>query len=511
MFKFTASVLAVLGTLAWSAEEVATYAQGLERVGEDGWVLLCHSADWDSSHDEQWLRRQSSVRSSCGNALVLYVPIYQNPTPEQQAAQEDMLRGASVELHKLDSVPCALLLDQDGRPYATVSGDAFTQNAASHIREAQAQLRTRCNLLRQAAMEEGSQKAQTLSRIWRLSITPPPNLKQRMLQADPEDSAGIAEWSPFDPWKLAERIRTLPWQEAMNELDRIDRAQLSKEERQAVLAIRMSCIYHHLGAAGSQEIRKLATECTALAPASPLGKAARRAASLWGNKLKLSTGWNVGQLPTLPAECEIAETQVMAQAGEFRIGIVPIKGKSPVRVTRVTLYDGSTKVSEDAHSCCLRAGETLEHHEYMLFVREAPAHPRLVIAFDQQGEQDSMGLFTLRYFNKDGVEKIRYDKTAAAMEQARLEDENSARETTADAASAVAAAAAEADAQAAEKETRTAEDEAGDIARHNSVEQNAAQDSEASTENLGDSDTPHTMKLNKESKAEGSEPRVPAP
>ncbi len=422
--KFAGYILAAVcaltwGTPVWGVAEVQTYAEGYERVSEDGWVLLCYSADWDESHDEQWVRRQSSISSSCGNALLLYVPIYQNPTPEQAQRVEGILRGSSVDLNNLRSLPCAILLDQDGRPYATISGDDFTKRAAGMIRQYQAQLRTRRNLMRQASGEEDAQKARTLSSIWRLNIAPPPNLQQRIHDADPDDSAGISEWSPFDPWALAERVQAMPWQEALAELDRVQQAQLSQEERQAVLAIRIGCVRYHLGAAGVKEIRRLATTCTALSPGTALGKAATRAASIWGNRLELGTGWRAGQLPRIAAECEIAGARELSRDGEYRIGIIPTKGEDPVRVTRVTLYDDEAKVSEDAHLCNLKPGEPLTNNEYMLLVRSAPSHPRLVIAFDQQGKTDTQGVFTVRYFTPDGIEIRTVDKARAAAEEAR--------------------------------------------------------------------------------------------
>ncbi len=419
MKMFAACVLAALTPLAWGFSEVESYSQGFGRVGEDGWVLFCHSADWDSTHEEQWIRRQTSVRSACGNALVLYVPVYQNPTPEQKAEMEQRLKGSSISLEQLESVPCALLLDQEGRPYANISGDDFTERAAGLIRDAQSQLRTRESLIRQASQEEGSQKAQTLSRIWRLSIAPPSNLRQMMHNADPEDRANISEWSPFDVWALAERIHSMPYAEAIKELDRVQAAQLSKKERQAVLAIRMGCVRHHLASAGVDEIRRLSHACTSLSPGSPLGKAALRAAALWGQRMTLREGWNPSLLPLLPADCEFAGVQELAREGEFRIGIVPTKGEDPVRITRVTLYDGETKLSEDAHTCSLKAGEPLVDNEYMLIVRYAPTHPRLVVSFDQQGKRDTQGLFTLRYFNTQGMEEVKIDRTKEITEEAR--------------------------------------------------------------------------------------------
>ncbi len=429
--KFSGYILAAmgaltLGTIARGAVEVSSYSEGYERVEDDGWVLLCHSADWDESHDAQWIRRQSSISSSCGNALILYVPVYQNPTPEQEIEAARILQGASVDLSTLRSLPCALLLDSAGRPYATITGDEFTEQAAGLIRHYQSQLRSRRNLERRASQEEGSQKAQTLSSIWRLNIAPPPNLQRKIREADPEDSAGIAEISPFDPWALAERVYAMPWQEAIAELDRIQKAQLSKEERQMVLAIRLGCVRRHLGAAGVKEIRRLANVCTGLAPGTPLGKAAQRAADLWGNRLDLSSGWSPEQLPRIPANCEIAGVRELARDGEYRIGIVPTRGTDPVRVTRVTLYDDDAKISEDAHLCAIKPGDPLENNEYMLIVRSAPSHPRLVITFDQQGKTNTQGLFTVRYFDADGFEKKTSNSVEAAMaaaEAARKEME----------------------------------------------------------------------------------------
>ncbi len=421
MMKLAGYILtaATASTLTRGVEEVSTYAEGYDRVRDDGWVLLCHSADWDSTHDEAWMRRQTAISSACGNALVLHVPIYQNPTPEQEKQMRSMLEGAEVDLSTLRSVPCAILLDAGGRPYTTISGDDFMEQAAGLIRQAQAQLRTRRELLRQAAHEEGATRAQTLSSIWRLGITPPPNLRQQMLDADPDDTAGIAEWSPFDPWALAERIRTLPWEEAIAELDRVQSAQLSKEERQAVLAIRIGCVHHHLGAAGGDAIRSLANACTALGSSTALGKAAQRAARLWGVLPSLGNGWTLGQLPRVAASCDIDGARSVFRDGEYRLSIIPTKGKDPVRVTRVTLYDNATKISEDAHTCCLKPGEPLTDNEYMLIVRQRPTHPRLVISFDQQGKTDSQGHFALRYFTPDGIEVIQKDKAKAAAEEAR--------------------------------------------------------------------------------------------
>ncbi len=417
--KSAAYILAAIGTLALGADEVKSYADGYEHVGDEGWVLLCHSADWDSTHDEQWMRRQTSISSACGNALILHVPIYQNPTPEQAEKLEQMLQGSSFDVNSLRSVPCAILLDEAGRPYATISGNDFMEHAAGMIRQAQIQLRTRRNLIRQASQEEGPQRARTLSSLCRLGIAPPPNLQKQMRDADPDDSAGIAEWSPFDPWALAERVRKMSWQEAIAELDRVEQAQLSKEERQAVLAIRIGCVHHHLGAAGVEEIRQLTSACSSLAPLTALGKAAQRASKIWGRQLDLGTGWSAGQLPRIAADCELTGTRNLTQDGEYRIGIVPTKGEDPVRVTRVTLYDDAAKVSEDAHTCTLKAGEPLVNNEYMLIVREAPTHPRLVISFDQQGKTDTQGTFNVRYFTPDGIEVIREDKAKAAADEAR--------------------------------------------------------------------------------------------
>ncbi len=419
MRKIAGYILAAMSPLAWGGQEVTSYAEGLERVKEDGWVLLCHSADWDETHNEQWMRRQSSITSACGNALVLYVPIYQNPSPAQEAAAEQLMAGSTVNLQHLHSVPCALLLDQDGQLYATISGDEFMEHAAGKIRQAQVQLRARNNLLREADQQEGAARAQVLSNTWRLGIRVPENLRERMQEADPNDSAGISEWSPFDPWALARRIRSMPWDEAAAELDRVQQAPLSKEEQQAVLAIRISCVHHHFGVAGAAEVRRLANACTALAPGTALGKAAARAGNLWGAQLNLSTGWQSGQLPRVAAECEIAGTRALTRNGEYRICFIPEKGQDPLRITRVTLYDGNTKVSEDIHTCSLKAGEELVDNEYMLILHRAPARPRLVVTFDQQGAIDTQGSFALRYFNEDGIEEIKVDAGKAAADEAR--------------------------------------------------------------------------------------------
>ncbi len=405
MKKF-AFILAAACTWAWGAEEVKSYSEGQARVGEDGWVLLCYGADWDSTHDESWMRRQTAISSAIGGAMLLYVPVYQNPTPEQAEESAKRLRGLHLQRKNLRSIPCAVLLDAEGRPYATISGDDFTERAAGMIRQKQAQLRTRCSLMRRAAHEEGAARAQTLSSIYRLNIAPPPGLDDMMYDADPEDSIGIVKRAVFDPWALAERISSMPWEEAIAELDLAAKLQLVKEERQALLAIRIGCIHHHLGVAGARTIRSLAAECSDLAPGTALGKAAARAAECWGMPLDLETGWASHQLPRVQAECEVACAEDFARPGEYRIILTPTGGQDALRVTRAVLYDGSKKVGEDIHDCVLKAGGTPNNNVYMLIVQRTPVRPRLMLTFDQQGKTDTSGQMAIRYISPESNEVI---------------------------------------------------------------------------------------------------------
>ncbi len=420
MMKRVGLFLAATASLAWAAEEVPTYAEGSARVGEDGWVLLCYGADWDNTHDERWLRRQSAISSACGNALILYVPVYQNPTEKERQQLASILGRLAPDRENLRSVPCAVLLDAEGFPYASISGDDFLERAPGLIRQKQAQLRTRCSLMRQAAREQGLVKAQTLGSIYRLGIAPPPGLRTMLAEADPEDRSGMAGRADFDPWQLAERLSKLSWEESLAELENAGRLQLSQEERQTLLAVRMGCVHRHLAAAGARDIRRLANECVALAPGTPLARAAERAGELWGKGLELTSGWKSGQLPRVAAACAMEGMFHFNKAGEYRIEFTPRGGKDALRINSVILYDGNAKICEDNHSCIQRADQPMKNNIYMLLVRQPLSHPCLVVTFDQQGKTDTHGTISMRYFNEDGVEEGATDQTRKAMDEAHL-------------------------------------------------------------------------------------------
>ncbi len=402
--KAACVALAALCGVCWAAEEVRSYEESRARVGEDGWVLLCYGADWDRVYDEKWMRRQASIRTACGNALIMYVPVWQNPNEEQRQQTEEQLRGIDLGERPYPSLPCAILLDAQGHPYKVIAGEEFRSNVAGVVRNAQAQLRTRCELLRQADRESGSVRAQTLGRIWRLSIAPPPNLRNMMAQADPQDSAGIASISPFDVWSFAQHIHALPWAQARDELDRMQQMPLSNEERQAVLAIRMGCVHFFLQAAGAREVRELAASINALGGSTPLAKASLRAARLWGTGLALSTGWQRGQLPRVEAACEFEGAYHLSKSGTYRMTLTAGEGNDVVRVRGVRLYDGERQVAQDMHDCEMKCGEATIGNDYTLRVENELMNPRVEIVFDQRDATDTSGSIAVQYGSLSGTD-----------------------------------------------------------------------------------------------------------
>ncbi len=402
-----------LAAFCQGAQEVRSYEEGRARVGEDGWVLLCYGADWDRLHDERWMRRQTAIRSASGNALLMYVPVWQNPSAEQRADSEAQLRGARLGEHPFRSLPCAILLDAQGHPYKVIDGEAFLRNVTGQLRNAQSQLRTRCELLRQAELETGAIRAQTLGRIWRLSIAPPPGLRDMMTQADPQDEAGIAAISPFDPWDFARHVHGLGWEQAKAELDRMQSLPLSNAERQAVLALRMGCVHFFQASAGAREVRELAAAINALGSSTPLAKASLRAAELWGRGLALAKGWQPGQLPRVQVPCEFAGGYHLSTPGTYRFTFIPSGGADELRVRGVVITDGERVVAQDLHECDMRHGEASIGNEYSLRVEHELTHPRVEVIFDQQNKVDTSGSIVVHYGSLEETDFTRLDTEVA--------------------------------------------------------------------------------------------------
>ncbi len=426
--KSACVTLVALCSFCWAAEEVRSYEEARARVGEDGWVLLCYGADWDRIYDEKWMRRQASIRTACGNALMMYVPVWQNPNEEQRQQTEAQLRGIELGERPYPTLPCAILLDAQGHPYKVVSGEEFRTNVAGVIRNAQAQLRTRCELLRQAELETGVVRAQTLGRIWRLSIAPPPGLRAMMAQADPEDAANIASISPFDVWAFAQHVHALPWEQAKAELERMQKMPLSNEEKQALLAIRMGCVHFFLQAAAAREVKELSAAINALGVSTPLAKASVRAARNWGTGLSLATGWRHGQLPRVKAPCEFEGAYYLSKPGSYRLTFNAGEGNDIVRVCAVSLYDGERLVAQDEHPCEIKYGEATIGNEYTLRVENELMNPRVKITFDQRNGIDTSGGITVQYGSLDGMD---FSKLDIRADSGLLSDVESARKPAA--------------------------------------------------------------------------------
>ncbi len=393
-------MLFALFSQAWGAVELAGMEEGEATVGRDGWVLLCYGADWDKTYDEAWMRRQHALFSAAGNAQVIYVPVWQDPSEEQRQQSEARLRGAHLGEHPFRSLPCAIMLDPYGYPYKVISGSLFLNDGVGQIRGALRYLRERNDLLEQAAYEEGATRANTLGRIWRMPVDAPPGLRRAMAQADPEDKAGIAAISPFDAWAFAAHVHRLPWAQVCAEFERMEKMPLLNDERQALLSIRMGCERFFLMAAGASRIKELAQRIAALGADTPRARAAARAAELWGEKLSLRSGWEPDELPRVLAPCEFSGAHCFRRPGTYRLTFTPGKGADAVCIRGVVLTDGARQVSADGHGCLMEPGEVPMGNEYLLTVDKPLARPCLEVIFDQRGRINTSGRITVEYRSK---------------------------------------------------------------------------------------------------------------
>ncbi len=208
--KFVLLLAAVLCSASslWAAQRVKTYAEALEKAGDDGIMVYCYGADWNKRSVRMlqnfWMRPE--VDAAAGDAVLLAAPHYQDPNHEKAGEAADICAG--LPSPPFGVRPCVMLLDKEGNPYAYLVGmdylgDENGSRGVENIRERLSRFRKYRSLLQQAEPLVGEEKAKLLSEAMDLKLYIPagltesrepyvqPELLSQLEMADPSDKTGL--------------------------------------------------------------------------------------------------------------------------------------------------------------------------------------------------------------------------------------------------------------------------------------------------------------------------------
>ena len=187
-----------------------SYSDAVQAAGADGVAVFCYGPNWNRRSTQMlstfW--KTPALEAATGKAILVAVPYYQDPTPEQQAETQNAasgMRGPSFGV-----CPTVMLFDSTGTLYASLVGtdqlgtdDEEFKTGYDNLRKYIGYLHERDALLTKAHdMPNGVEKAKVLSEIADLPIASPPGLVEMIRAADPSDESGMVRRNDFNALKF---------------------------------------------------------------------------------------------------------------------------------------------------------------------------------------------------------------------------------------------------------------------------------------------------------------------
>lgn len=404
------SFVAALALLPCKAVQFAeNYEASKALVQEDGYILFAYAEDWDTFSKRvcDKLMASEAIKQAAGQAIFMRVPIPNVLTDERKAADKE--RFGPLQVADAPDYPAILMLDRNGRHYATITGTfmhkvpskpkAFAKIAALITERRDAQ-RRQADLLARAQQAKGVEKAKLIGAAAEIpGINPVDKIGKIINQIknlDPKDESGYAR-KLRDPMDFVGEIVGIErskdpdkgWEAALLKVkEYLKDPVYTKPQQQALHALVVGLLHRHCGPRATQEILIHTRAIAELDPNNYLGKSAALAEREWAGGFNLAEGWT----PAAIAEKEPIELSgplPITGPGAYSVTFTYERGRHACSIVAVSLYDGDTLVTEDRHPGS--AGKSSKNNVYKLQLNTVPKDPHLLIEFDQNGNNDSFG------------------------------------------------------------------------------------------------------------------------
>jgi len=206
--------LCLAGTSAFAAIQVKNFAAAQKRAPKDGILVYFYGPDWDARSTAMlktfW--GNADVKNACGDAAMLAVPVYQNPSEKEKKREQDARGGMKVP--HIYSYPAIVMCDEDGRKYYILQGDeifADTKQVAETIKTKLALFRKQKSILQKANKAKGLEKAKLYGQAMLEGIDYPANALKVFKEFDPKGETPYAKRIQFDVFKIiTDKIHTDP-------------------------------------------------------------------------------------------------------------------------------------------------------------------------------------------------------------------------------------------------------------------------------------------------------------
>ena len=389
----------ILSTLPLvAAPETATswrHARKLAKAHDKDIILFVHGSNWNRLGEKFRTKiwNHPTFQNQLGDGFVtLRIDYLDNPSATQKKSLATATKGLKLKFH---SYPVIALYDPNGHLYATWLGSDFPlmrSQALGLILRQQAQRKKRDAFLKQAATQQGIEKAQSLYRAIECNAGLRTEIIKQLKTCDPNNQSGyliLLEFSGRAAMKKANKLADeKKFTEALAWLDKqLNKPRLNTEQKQWILAAKGN-VYRRWGK-HLTEMRKSFMDAYQLDPQSIIGKAAYRLAKRFAGPPTLEFGWNARHCTASPTLWKVDAAGEFAHPGNYQVTLQYKRGKSSLTINSVSLYDGTQLIHEDKHKGT--SGHKSNNNTYHLTVPRKLTHPILHISCHTKGNKTCQG------------------------------------------------------------------------------------------------------------------------
>ena len=204
--RFALRLRAFAGTL-FAGSERKTYEQAMKGNPADGVVVFLYGPDWEKVGPRLLgdLWKNPKVKSACGNANLVAIPLYQRPSEKDRKTAEEKGKGFR-RTKRVRSVPALVLQSSAGADYYVICGDELLQPAdkvVALMKEKFELYKKQRAILQKAERAKGREKAKLYGEAAAIEgVFPPPDTEKIIRENDPELKEPLSARAVFDVFKL---------------------------------------------------------------------------------------------------------------------------------------------------------------------------------------------------------------------------------------------------------------------------------------------------------------------
>ncbi len=286
-------LMGMLGTPLLQAGRASTYPDALRKAGDNGAVLFCYGVGWDELSDKAYQDyiKSHKIDRAARAAVVLPIPLYDNPTADEKKNFDRVMGGKSLP-GGIRTVPSMVIVDENGNFRASVEGSDVMgepEKALDELAQKLKNIREQNKLLGLSERAKGERKLRLLSDAFDLGPTIPDKYLKDLPPDPKHDKNGYSAKLRFDPIALVASLQGKSLQDAEAQVrGMMELKSFTPKQRQLMYA----ALAGHFRRSGgtSAQLKQLYEEMHAVDPDSMYGAYAKEAMRLWCGGLGTTSG-----------------------------------------------------------------------------------------------------------------------------------------------------------------------------------------------------------------------------